>query len=745
MLHDTVMGDRVVTKPKPVTGDDSEVQEAISWGTAYEAGPAGAEGFFDGKSPTVVFSLATAFVIMLGVLDYFSGSRLSLSLFYLMPVGLVAWNVGRRVGFVFAVVATAVGTITDVLSGDQLGELIPIWNAGMRLAVYLALVQLLVTLHHTIQVQRDRVVEDARELSGLREMNEVKDTLLHAVSHDLKGPLAGILGAMQTLRRTDELELTPEEVESLHLMIEQSARKMNRLVDDMLDLERLDCGNCTPERGPTDIGELAQRVAAELPGMETHPVRVDADPVLVEVDPGKVERIIENLLTNAGRQHPAAGIPVHIEIRERPKGVLLVIEDEGTGDPDELKEELFEPFRQGPTAAGRGVGIGLSLVKRFAELHGGTAVIDELAGRRRAVRHHAPGQGLEAGARRRASPARRLSLLAPHRASARDPSRVPGSLRCRESFRDLRDRTAVLRRLSADDFDALYAYESREDVARWLCWGPRSADEVRERLGRKVGARENLGRGRRPVARDHPEGDRRDGRGHRPRVRERGAPDGRGRLHRPPGAPGQGLRDRSERGDAPDRVRGRGPAPRDRPDRGAQPRVGAHAREARDAPRGLPRRGRVGEGEWQSELAYAILDREWRARHGAPSVDADADPDRGSRALVITGLFGTGKSSVAIEVADTLEKRGEPYAVIDLDWLCWGYAGDAEGAEHRMLLANVRPVVGNYLAAGVRSFILARALRTEAELRRGCAARCRRPSTSSVSTATKADWGEAVN
>ncbi|HEY7667602.1 MAG TPA: HAMP domain-containing sensor histidine kinase [Actinomycetota bacterium] len=380
MLHDTVLGERVVTrKPRATSADDGQVQEAISWGTAYEAGPVGAEGFFDGKSPAVVFTLATAFVIMLGVLDYFSGSRLSLSLFYLMPVGLVAWNVGRRIGFAFAVVATAVGTVTDILSGDQLGELIPIWNAGMRLAVYLALVQLLVTLHHTIQVQRDRVVEDARELSGLREMNEVKDTLLHAVSHDLKGPLAGILGAMQTLRRTEELELTPEEVESLHQMIEQSARKMNRLVDDMLDLERLDRGQITPERDPTDIGELARRVADELPGMETHPVRVDADPVLVEVDPGKVERIIENLLTNAGR-HTAAGIPVHIEIREQPKGVLMVIEDEGTGIPDELKEELFEPFRQGPTAAGRGVGIGLSLVKRFAELHGGTAVIEDRPG-----------------------------------------------------------------------------------------------------------------------------------------------------------------------------------------------------------------------------------------------------------------------------------------------------------------------------------------------------------------------------
>jgi len=86
------------------------------------------------------------------------------------------------------------------------------------------------------------------------------------------------------------------------------------------------------------------------------------------------------------------------------------------------------------------------------------------------------------------------------------------------------------------------------------------------------------------------------------------------------------------------------------------------------------------------------------------------------RAILITGLFGTGKSSVAIEMADMLEKRELPYAVVDLDWLCWGWAGGAEGSEHRMMLANLVPVVANYLEAGVRYFIFARSIRTAAEL-----------------------------
>lgn len=87
-----------------------------------------------------------------------------------------------------------------------------------------------------------------------------------------------------------------------------------------------------------------------------------------------------------------------------------------------------------------------------------------------------------------------------------------------------------------------------------------------------------------------------------------------------------------------------------------------------------------------------------------------------AQAVLITGPFGTGKSSVAIEIADVLEERELPYAVVDLDWLCWGWAGGAEGSEHRMMLANLVPVVANYLAAGVRYFILARSIRTAAEL-----------------------------
>ena len=106
-----------------------------------------------------------------------------------------------------------------------------------------------------------------------------------------------------------------------------------------------------------------------------------AEPVVAWVDPAKVERVVENLLANADR-HTTPDTPVWVRVARRDEGVLLAVEDAGGGVPQELRATLFEPFRQGP---GRprtppGVGIGLSLVARFAELHGGRAWVQDRPG-----------------------------------------------------------------------------------------------------------------------------------------------------------------------------------------------------------------------------------------------------------------------------------------------------------------------------------------------------------------------------
>jgi two-component system sensor histidine kinase KdpD len=337
------------------------------------------EGFFDGKPHWLVFSLAVVFVGVVGSFDYVTGEEITLTFFYLMPIVLVTWNLGRAFGLVVVGLAAVAGQVADISLAASDG-LVPSWNAVSNLALALFVVWLLSAIKEAVSLQRDNADRERQVSSGLRDMNDAKDTLLHAVSHDLKGPLAAIIGAMQTIRRAEGLHLSSVEIESLYGLIEGAGTKMNKLISDMLDLERIDRGQVQPERTPTHVGRLAERVVAEADGIGDHPVDVDAgDEVLVDVDRGKVERIIENLLVNAGR-HTPPGTPIHIQVEPNPAGVLLVIEDEGPGIPDGLKEDLFQPFRQGATSAGRGVGIGLSLVRSFAQLHGGAAHVEDRSG-----------------------------------------------------------------------------------------------------------------------------------------------------------------------------------------------------------------------------------------------------------------------------------------------------------------------------------------------------------------------------
>lgn len=335
--------------------------------------------FFDDRPKPLVFVVGIGFVLLVAALDYAVSFRISLALFYLAPVGLVTWNLGRRWGSFMALAAGLAGLAAELEAGMPHPGLVPYWNAGVRFVLLMILTMLLATFRESIDRETQRAEEERRVADRLRDLNEMKNTLLHAVSHDLKGPLAAVLGSIGSLRRSNQLQLSSEQMAGLYEAIDVSGRKMDRLVNDLLDLDRIDREDLTPERSFIDVGDLAKRVMRECEQLGPHPVRVEADAVKIEVDGSMVERIVENLLVNAAR-HTPIGTPVHINVRARSDSVVLTVEDEGPGIPDELKESLFDPFRQGPGASGKGVGIGLSLVKRFAELHGGTAKVEDAPG-----------------------------------------------------------------------------------------------------------------------------------------------------------------------------------------------------------------------------------------------------------------------------------------------------------------------------------------------------------------------------
>jgi PAS domain S-box-containing protein len=212
----------------------------------------------------------------------------------------------------------------------------------------------------------------------LRALDDMKNTFLEAVSHDLRTPLTSILGSALTLERT-ELDLPRADAIDLVQRIAANARKLERLLSDLLDLDRLQRGIITPQRRATDIDALVRHSVDEAVEHWKRPVALDVQPMTVPIDAAKVERILENLLSNAMR-HTPEGTRVWVHAYPQDGGVLLVVEDEGPGVPEDMREAIFEPFRQVPGSRSEhspGVGVGLSLVKRFAELHGGRVWMQE--------------------------------------------------------------------------------------------------------------------------------------------------------------------------------------------------------------------------------------------------------------------------------------------------------------------------------------------------------------------------------
>jgi PAS domain S-box-containing protein len=222
--------------------------------------------------------------------------------------------------------------------------------------------------------QRER--EAAERLRGLDEM---KNTFLAAVSHELRSPLTSILGLALTLERAPDIE--GRDRDDLLTRLAANAKKLDRLLKDLLDIDRLNRGIVAPQYRVTDVAALSRRTVEHLDALVGREVIVETDPVVIPVDPPKIERIVENLLMNAVR-HTEEDRRIWLIVLPHEGGVRITVEDDGPGVPPELRAAIFEPFRQGPTQSPHapGTGIGLSLVARFAELHGGRAWTDEREG-----------------------------------------------------------------------------------------------------------------------------------------------------------------------------------------------------------------------------------------------------------------------------------------------------------------------------------------------------------------------------
>ncbi|GAA1399783.1 sensor histidine kinase KdpD [Oerskovia paurometabola] len=222
-----------------------------------------------------------------------------------------------------------------------------------------------------------RLREQAAQAAVLEEADATRTALLAAVSHDLRTPLASIRTAVDGLASPD-VDLDAEDTETLTRTIQDSTGRLEKLIDNLLDLSRLQTGSVRPVLRAASVDEVVP-LAVEPYGPGAVRLDVPDDLPLVRTDPGLLERAVANLTSNAVRHSPP-GEPVRITASAGPREIELRIVDTGRGLSDESKVRMFEPFQRLGDTTGEGLGLGLAVADGLARAVGATITPEDTPG-----------------------------------------------------------------------------------------------------------------------------------------------------------------------------------------------------------------------------------------------------------------------------------------------------------------------------------------------------------------------------
>ncbi len=222
------------------------------------------------------------------------------------------------------------------------------------------------------RIRQQEVAQIQRQAAAdLRDLDRAKNSFLSAVSHELRTPLTVVQGLAETLDRLGP-DLTDTHRGELHGALRGQAERLAGLLDDLLDVDRMNRGSLQLATREHDVVSLVRRVLAEH--SEHNRVTFDAPTRLpLRADGIQLQRIMVNLLDNARKYAPDGPIEVTMQVTDD-GGMLLEVRDHGPGIPADEQARIFEPFhRIDDTHPQPGTGIGLALVAEFARLHGGRA------------------------------------------------------------------------------------------------------------------------------------------------------------------------------------------------------------------------------------------------------------------------------------------------------------------------------------------------------------------------------------
>jgi PAS domain S-box-containing protein len=231
------------------------------------------------------------------------------------------------------------------------------------------------------QAERERAQLTERALAARREAeaaSRAKDEFLTMLSHELRNPLGAISAAIDVLEVANPGSQTGVEARAI---IARQTRNLAHMMNDLLDVGRVIAGKILLARQPVNLRAVVQRVEETLSvtgEAKSHSLRLELEDAWVDGDAVRIEQVVTNLLTNAIKYTPA-GRTIVVEVRREKHTAIIDVQDAGMGIPTALLPHIFELFVQGQRTLDRrggGLGIGLTLVRRLVEMHGGSVGVE---------------------------------------------------------------------------------------------------------------------------------------------------------------------------------------------------------------------------------------------------------------------------------------------------------------------------------------------------------------------------------
>jgi two-component system, OmpR family, sensor histidine kinase KdpD len=297
--------------------------------------------------------------------------------------GLAGVAVARNVHDAIEVVAES-GESMEVVDphdrSEDLGGGLLLRMRGESLSDDAARVLRVFAQHARSALEQTQLAEAAERAEALQQAESLRTSLLQAVSHDLRTPLAGIKASVSSLRQ-DDVQWPAEVRDEFLASIEEQTDRLTRIVTNLLDLSRLQAGALRPERRPFSLEEVVPAAVHSL-GVGAHRVRIDLRSDLPDAigDPALVERAVANLVGNAVKWSPA-GRPVVVSAAASSSTLELTVADEGPGIRSADRAMVLQPFqRLGDGGVAQGLGLGMAIVDGLTRAMGGTFELRDTRG-----------------------------------------------------------------------------------------------------------------------------------------------------------------------------------------------------------------------------------------------------------------------------------------------------------------------------------------------------------------------------